>query len=103
MRADPDRHDIPVSPSGMVSPFTGGMSVAPGTPFSLPEFRRPNDFGGSGKDPVWSITIRELAPNLQFTPENIRHGFMEPSRGMDLRIYESALEATQRRGQREPP
>ena len=38
--------DIPVDPSGSVSPGTGGLLVAPDTPSNLPRHRRPLEHGG---------------------------------------------------------
>lgn len=49
--------DIPVDADGMVSPGTGGMSVAPFSPANLPSHRRPSSLpGGTSKDPVWRFS-----------------------------------------------
>jgi hypothetical protein len=90
--------DIPVRPTGLVSPETGGMSVSPGSPTNLPLHRRPPAFGGTGKDPVFAIDADDLgAHGLHYRPdpENpVRHGFVEPSREMSLEEYQGAIRST---------
>ena len=89
--------DIPVDSAGMVHPSTGGVSVSPGSPTNLPEFRRPPEFGGTGKDPVWTINERDLPDGLTYRPDPANptgHGFLEPSRSMSLSDYQQLLEVT---------
>lgn len=47
--------DIIVDEGGLVQPGMGGISVAPNDIMNLPAFRRPSEFAGTGKDPVWQI------------------------------------------------
>jgi RHS repeat-associated protein len=89
--------DIPVDSAGMVHPNTGGVSVSPGSPTNLPEFRRPPEFGGTGKDPVWTINERDLPDGLSYRPDPANptgHGLLEPSRSMALSDYQQLLEVT---------
>ncbi|MEO8391661.1 MAG: hypothetical protein ABI700_01590 [Chloroflexota bacterium] len=89
--------DIPVQ-AGMVSPNTEGMSVSPGSPFNLPAFRRPPEFGGTGKDPVWCNDVFILLPfGLQYSPASdnpLTHGFIEPARRSTFDLYQAAIWAT---------
>jgi RHS repeat-associated protein len=88
--------DIPVV-SGYVSPGTGGLSVSPGSPYNLPSHRRPPEFGGTGKDPVWGIRPCDLGLDLSYRPDPFnpsKHGFIEPSRPMKFNEYQDALGAT---------
>ena len=74
--------EIPVGPDGLVHPGTGGMSVSPYDPGNLPEHRRPPEFGGTGRDPVWEHHSDQLGPDLQYRPDPHNpggHGFVEPS------------------------
>ncbi len=91
--------DIPVDSNGLVHPKTGGMSVAPGSPTNLPRHRRPTEFGGTGKDPVWGIAVGNLGPDLSYTPDaspNPTHGIIEPNRSMSFDEYQDALQSTAR-------
>lgn len=84
-------------PAGTVAPDVYGMSVSPGSPYNLPDFRRPPAFGGTGKDPVWSLDISKLPSGLTYVPDPanpLKHGFIAPSIGMPFDTYESLLEAT---------
>jgi hypothetical protein len=87
--------DLPVGPGNMVSPNTGGMSVALQTPLNLPIFRRPAALFGTGKDPVWGTMAGLLGPSLTLHPDSATHGLVEPSMTMTLSAYEQALAATQ--------
>ena len=78
-----------------VSPGTGGMSVAPDTPFNLPSHRRPPKFGGTGPDPVWEIKSKDLGANLVYVEDSPTHGTIQPVRVMTLNEYQRALAATQ--------
>jgi hypothetical protein len=87
--ARPNR-DIPVQ-NGMVTPGTGGMSVAPRTPSNLPGHRRPSEWGGTGKDPVWGIDEDKLRPDLRLVPDSPSHGTIQPIREMTWEEYLDAL------------
>jgi hypothetical protein len=91
--------DVPVVlPNELVHPGQGGMSVSPDDPANLPYYRRPPEFGGTGRDPVWVIDEGDLGPDLCYRPDpdNPGHGFIEPTRTMTKDAYEQALQATQR-------
>jgi len=93
------RPDIVVAASGLVLPETGGMSVSPPPPENLPEHRRPDEYGGIGKDPVWELETDSLPPELTYRPdpkEPDRHGFIEPVRPMHINDYETFLHMTRR-------
>lgn len=81
----------------MVRPGTGGMSASPPPPENLPSFRRPPEYGGTGKDPLWELETDELPETLRYRPDPERperHGFIEPSRAMGFEEYQAALEDT---------
>jgi hypothetical protein len=80
--------------AGQVRPNTGGMSVAPYHPGNLHPLRRLVAYGGSGKDPVWYITVAALGNDLQFRQDSATHGVIEPARPMSLDDFQKALEAT---------
>jgi hypothetical protein len=82
--------DIPVI-NGRVSPGSGGMSVAPDGPMHLPDHRRPPNFGGTGKDPVWEIAIDSLGNDLIFRQDKPNHGLVEPAREMSIDEFQQAL------------
>lgn len=89
----PQDGDIPVT-GGMVRPGTGGMSVSPPPVTNLPLHRRPGEYGGRSKDPVFVLDTHELPEELRYradpgAPE--RHGFVEPSRPMRFEEYQRAL------------
>jgi hypothetical protein len=86
--------DIPVDGRGMVHPGTGGMSVSP-SPQDLPSHRRPPGFGGTGKDPVWKMSTKNLGPDLKLVPDSPGHGTIQPSRTMSNQNYQRALAGTQ--------
>lgn len=54
----PPDGDIPIV-GGMVRPGTGGMSVSPPPPENLPPHRRPPEYGGKGKDPIWEFETND--------------------------------------------
>ena len=64
--------DVPVGPDGMVHPGTGGVSVSPDSPLNLPPHRRPPEFGGTGRDPVWRLDERDLPDGLSYPPAPCR-------------------------------
>jgi hypothetical protein len=87
--------DVPVaSPSDLLLPGQGGMSVVPADPMHLPRHHRPAGLGGTGRDPVWSLETEDLGPELQFRQDRPTHGLIEPQRAMTLRDYQDALAQT---------
>jgi hypothetical protein len=85
--------DIPVT-GGQVRPNTGGLSVALDRPENLHPLRRPRRFGGSGKDPAWSLALDLLGPDLQFRHDTPTHGLIEPSHSMSLDEFQQSLADT---------
>ena len=91
--------DIPVDATGRVHPGTGGLSVAPDSPTSLPRHRRPPEFGGTGKDPAWRIQEEHLGPRPRYIPDDVpypQHGVIKPVIPMTFDAYQQALERTAR-------
>ena len=89
--------DVPVGkPEELLRPSQGGLSVSPDDPLNLPSFRRPPEYQGVGKDPVWTITAAELGSDLAYRPDptSARQGFIEPARPMTLADYQRALART---------
>lgn len=88
-----------VRPNDLVYPGHGGLSVAPDDPTALPKFRKPPSLGGHGPDPVWSLDLSDLGPDLGFRQDKPGHGLIEPSRPMTLQEFQDALAATRFRWQ----
>ena len=82
--------DIPVDTNGNVHPNTGGVSVSP-SPQDLPPHRKPIEFGGTGKDPVWKLDVADLGNDLQHVPDKPGHGTIQPKQSMPLSKYQTAL------------
>lgn len=86
--------DIRVDDDGMVVGGGGGMSVAPDSPMNLPGHRRPPQYGGTGKDPVWELDAVELGNELVYREDPLMsgvHGFVEPAMRMPFDGYQDAL------------
>jgi hypothetical protein len=60
------RRDVVVAASGFVLPENGGMSVSPPPPENLEEHRRPEEYSGIGKDPVWEMNTDDLPYGLVY-------------------------------------
>lgn len=89
--------DVPVTDDGLVRPETGGMSVSPPPVSNLPLHRRPREYGGRSRDPVFEIETDGLPVELRYRPDPKspnRHGFIEPSRTMSFENYDRAIRAT---------
>ena len=71
-----------------------GMSVSLSIE-SLPAFRRPSKFGGTGKDPLWQIDDRNIMGDLQTVQDSPTHVSILPRATMSLESYEAALANTQ--------
>ena len=89
--------DVPII-DGVVRPETGGMSVARDDPVGLPDVRRPAEWGGTGRDPVWQIQQGELGAALSYRDDPLSghslHGLIEPNASMTIEEYTRALELT---------
>ncbi len=94
--------DIPIDDAGLVRPGTGGISVSPEDPRNLPTHRLPPEFGGTGKDPIWTIGEYELGEHLSYRPDprNPKHGLIEPTHTMTFEEYQQALHGTRNRWRR---
>lgn len=94
--------DISPDDHGFVVPGDGGMSVAPGSAWNLPNHRRPRRLGrgstGPNADCVYRIEELSLdGRSLALRPDPkcaAVHAFVEPARRAPLGIYIDNLAAT---------
>ena len=73
---------------------TKGMSVSLSIE-GLPAFRKPTEFGGNGKDPLWKIDDSIITGDLQAVQDSSTHVSIMPRVTMSLAKYETALANTQ--------
>ena len=73
---------------------TKGMSVSLSID-SLPPFRKPTKFGGTGKDPLWQIDDSHVIGDLLAVQDSPTHVSIMPRVTMGLERYETALATTQ--------
>jgi len=78
---------------------TKGMSVSLSIE-GLPAFRKPSQFGGNGKDPLWQIDDSMITGYLQAVQDSPTHVSIMPRVTMALEKYETALANTQKYWQR---
>jgi hypothetical protein len=72
--------DIPIDAQGYIHPQTGGMSFTVDDVMYLPAHRRPFDFNGTGKDPVFSINKEQLPKTLMAKQQDsLHHYLIEPN------------------------
>ena len=76
-----------------------GMSVSLSTK-GLPAFRKPKEFGGNGKDPLWKIDDSIITGDLEAVQDSPTHVSIMPRVTMALEKYEVALANTQQYWQR---
>ena len=74
---------------------TKGMSVSLSIE-GLPAFRKPTEFGGNGKDPLWKIDDSIITGDLQAVQDSSTHVSIMPRVTMSLEKYEAALASTQK-------
>jgi hypothetical protein len=74
---------------------TKGMSVSLSIE-GLPAFRKPSQFGGNGKDPLWQIDDSMITGDLQAVQDSPTHVSIMPRVTMSLEKYEAALANTQK-------
>lgn len=88
--------DIRVFNSGSVFSTREGMSVSPWPPENLPSHRRPEEFGGTGHDPVFEMDTDDLPEELEYLPDPNKpaHGFIRPAYTMSFEHYQRALHET---------
>ena len=73
---------------------TKGMSVSLSIE-SLPPFRKPPTFGGTGKDPLWQIDDSKIVGDIEAIQDSPTYVSILPSATMLLEKYETALVQTQ--------
>ena len=73
---------------------TKGMSTSLSIE-SLLAFRRPEAFGGTGKDPLWQIADSKITGDLEAVQDSSTHVSILPRTTMLLEKYEAALASTQ--------
>jgi hypothetical protein len=73
---------------------TKGMSTSLSIE-SLPAFRRPTAFGGTGRDPLWQIEDSNIGGDLEAVQDSATHVSIMPRVTMLLEKYETALANTQ--------
>lgn len=78
---------------------TKGMSVSLSIE-ALPAFRKPQKFGGTGKDHLWQIDDSDITGDLQAIQDSPTHVSIIPRVTMSLERYELALENTKNYWQR---
>lgn len=87
--------DIPIDIHGNVSPRTGGMSVTADNVLHLPAHRRPAEFNGIGKDPVFAIRTEHLPGPLVARQDGPPHHFLiEPRIACSFSKYQQDLHAS---------
>jgi hypothetical protein len=74
---------------------TKGMSVSLSIE-GLPAFRKPSQFGGNSKDPLWQIDDSMITGDLQAVQDSPTHVSIMPRVTMALEKYEAALANTQK-------
>ena len=88
--------DIPIDKLGNVQPKTGGMSSVVDDCHNLVPYRRPPEFGSTGKDPVFIIED-EVLPNTLIARQdgkNSKRYLIEPSIACPFTQYEQDLHNT---------
>ena len=81
-----------------------GMSTSPDNPENLPKHRRPKEFGGTGRDPVWEADSSELTnETIEWHQDGPTHGIVRPTEDMPYDGFKAALEATQDRWSKKEP
>lgn len=73
---------------------TKGMSVSLSIE-SLPAFRKPTKFGGTGRDPLWQIDDSKITGDLKAVQDSPTHVSILPRVTMLLERYEAALAQAQ--------
>ena len=63
---------------------------------ALPTFRKPPEFGGTGKDPLWQIDDSRISGNIEIVQDSPTHVSIRPRQTMPLELYETALANTQK-------
>lgn len=94
LRPETERNSWLDEPVAVAIRNTKGMSVSLSIE-SLPAFRKPAMFGGTGKDPLWQIDDRKITGELEAVQDSATHVSILPKATMLLEKYEAALASTQ--------
>jgi hypothetical protein len=70
-----------------------GMSVSSSIA-GLPPFRKPAEFGGTGRDPLWQIDVEQILADIEPIQDGVTHVSLCPSDTMLRERYEAALAST---------
>ncbi len=62
---------------------------------ALPAFRKPQEFGGTGKDPLWQIDDCQILEDIEAVQDSPTHISIMPRRTILLEKYETAIANTQ--------
>jgi hypothetical protein len=62
---------------------------------ALPAFRKPPEFGGTGKDALWQIDDSKIIGDIEAVQDSQTHVSIMPRQTMLLEKYETALANTQ--------
>jgi hypothetical protein len=92
---------VPPDPSPDVDVVNGvvlangkGMSMARLTPLNLPRHRRPPEWGGTGKDPVWVTSPAIFIGPLSYNPDTPTHANASAARDLPVAAMQGALAGT---------
>ncbi len=61
---------------------------------ALPAFRKPQEFGGTGKDPLWQIDDCQILGEIEAVQDSPTHVSIMPRRTILLEKYETAIANT---------
>lgn len=87
--------DLPLDELGYVQPRSGGMSVTADDPWKLPAHRRPVDWNGTGRDPIFKLNLTDLPSELVIRAQGKDyHYFMEPVCRCLFTYYQQTLSET---------
>jgi hypothetical protein len=96
--------DIEIDVHGRVYPCTGGMSISADSVQNLPGHRRPPEFFGIGKDPVYCIENARLPSCLVVRQNGPQHHYLvEPGFECLFVEYQAQLHQTRRQWTRVLP
>ncbi|MHC5726047.1 MAG: Tse2 family ADP-ribosyltransferase toxin [Nostoc sp.] len=94
LRPEAERNPLSGQSVAVAIRNTKGMSVSLSIE-SLPAFRRPATFGGTGKDPLWQIDDSKITGDIEAVQDSPTHVSILPRATMLLEKYEAALANTQ--------
>jgi hypothetical protein len=103
--------DVRLDAESRVLPGRGGMSVAPGSMWNLPNHRRPRGMWrgstGPADDHVFSLAavcVSSAGLSARLDPQRpLKHAFIEPRSAVELSLYEAMLASSRPDWQQEWP